>query len=155
MLPELGFGVLFARVRAACRSGALLPDLGTCAPPILVVAVAPIASSGLDAARSGVGPCSSPRSVRLGSRRGLRWSLPLAWALALTASAISLYRAQRARQEAGEIALGSFSAMATGAVAGTVSLAMVLGHWYLTIPTLDVAHLRQLNRVAGSRWPSP
>ena len=46
-----------------------------------------------------------------------------------------------------EILLGSLTAMATGAVAGSVSLAMVLGHWYLTIPTLDVAHLRRLNRV--------
>jgi len=39
------------------------------------------------------------------------------------------------------------SALSTGAVAGSVGLAMVLGHWYLTVPKLEVRHLRRLNRV--------
>ncbi len=43
--------------------------------------------------------------------------------------------------------LANASALATGAVAGSVGLAMVLGHWYLTVPNLEVAHLRRLNRV--------
>ncbi len=43
--------------------------------------------------------------------------------------------------------LATSSALATGTVAGSVGLAMVLGHWYLTVPNLDVAHLRRLNRV--------
>jgi hypothetical protein len=46
-----------------------------------------------------------------------------------------------------ELAVASLSALATGAVAGGVGLAMVLGHWYLTIPDLDVRHLQRLNRV--------
>jgi len=43
--------------------------------------------------------------------------------------------------------VASLSALATGAVAGTVGLAMVLGHWYLTIPNLHVSHLARMNRV--------
>jgi hypothetical protein len=46
-----------------------------------------------------------------------------------------------------ELVLASASALATGAVAGSVGLAMVLGHWYLTIPNLEIDHLRRLNRV--------
>ena len=46
-----------------------------------------------------------------------------------------------------ELAVASLSALSTGGVAGTVGLAMVLGHWYLTIPGLDVSHLARLNRV--------
>jgi len=46
-----------------------------------------------------------------------------------------------------QLAAASFSALATGSVAGTVGVAMVLGHWYLTIPGLDVSHLARLNRV--------
>lgn len=45
------------------------------------------------------------------------------------------------------LALASLSALATGAVAGGVGLAMVLGHWYLTVPNLAVSHLARLNRV--------
>jgi hypothetical protein len=43
--------------------------------------------------------------------------------------------------------LAEFSALSTGAVAGSVGLAMVLGHWYLTVPNLQVKHLARLNRV--------
>jgi len=46
-------------------------------------------------------------------------------------------------------AVASFSALATGCVAGTVGLAMVLGHWYLTVPNLPVSHLRRMNRVTA------
>ncbi len=45
------------------------------------------------------------------------------------------------------LALSSATALATGAVAGGVGLAMVLGHWYLTVPNLAVSHLKRLNRV--------
>lgn len=44
-------------------------------------------------------------------------------------------------------ALSTVTALATGAVAGAVGLAMVLGHWYLTVPKLDVRHLVRLNKV--------
>lgn len=43
--------------------------------------------------------------------------------------------------------VASLSALATGCVAGSVGLAMVLGHWYLTIPDLKVGHLVRMNRV--------
>lgn len=46
-----------------------------------------------------------------------------------------------------ELAVASLSALATGCVAGSVGLAMVLGHWYLTIPELEVRHLQRLNFV--------
>ena len=46
------------------------------------------------------------------------------------------------------IGLSTLSALATGAVAGSVGLAMVLGHWYLTVPNLQVRHLRRLNQVS-------
>jgi hypothetical protein len=46
-----------------------------------------------------------------------------------------------------QLGVASLSALATGAVAGSVGLAMVLGHWYLTIPDLQVRHLQRLNRV--------
>lgn len=42
--------------------------------------------------------------------------------------------------------LGSLSAMATGVVAGGVGLAMVVGHWYLTVPQLPISLLARLNR---------
>jgi len=58
--------------------------------------------------------------------------------------------------------LASLSAMATGAVAGGVGLAMVLGHWYLTVPELPVSWLRRLNGwtaiamvVSGATSPLP
>lgn len=43
--------------------------------------------------------------------------------------------------------VASLSAFATGLVGGSVGLAMVFGHWYLTVPTLDVAWLVKLNRL--------
>lgn len=43
--------------------------------------------------------------------------------------------------------VGTFSSLATGAVAGGVGLAMVLGHWYLTVPRMEIEHLVRLNRM--------
>src|SRR5262245_24484280 len=43
--------------------------------------------------------------------------------------------------------VGAVSSLATGAVAGGVGLAMVLGHWYLTVPRMEIQHLVRLNRV--------
>lgn len=83
-----------------------------------------------------------------GPVRGWKWGAALAWSLLGTgvALAIAVGRAGLATSP-GAVLLGTLSAMATGSVAGSVSLAMVLGHWYLTVPTLQVAHLRRLNRV--------
>lgn len=83
-----------------------------------------------------------------GPVRGRRWAMSLAWCLVWTGAALSIAvgRASVATNS-GTLFLGTLSAMATGCVAGSVSLAMVLGHWYLTVPTLQVSHLRRLNRV--------
>ena len=74
----------------------------------------------------------------------------LALAAAILGSGVALVQVVGgAAETAGplELAVASLSALSTGGVAGTVGLAMVLGHWYLTIPGLDVSHLARLNRV--------
>lgn len=43
--------------------------------------------------------------------------------------------------------VGTISSLATGTVAGGVGLAMVLGHWYLTVPRMEIQHLVRLNRL--------
>jgi hypothetical protein len=47
---------------------------------------------------------------------------------------------------AGTMLLCAASAMATGTVAGGVGLAMVVGHWYLTVPQLSLSWITRLNR---------
>jgi hypothetical protein len=79
---------------------------------------------------------------------GRRWVPGLAWSLVWTAIGLAAaVHASSAVDTAGEILLVCLSAMATGCVAGSVSLAMVLGHWYLTVPKLELRHLERLNRV--------
>ena len=153
---ELGFGVLVALafVPRAPVGKLFYRIMGTCAfLPILVAVVAPLAWGGaswrdpaiLLTAAAGLGyPLVS------GPFKGRRWGAGLAGSLLLTGAALVLTIARASALEgAPEILLGSLTAMATGAVAGSVSLAMVLGHWYLTVPTLDIAHLRRLNRVTA------
>jgi hypothetical protein len=43
--------------------------------------------------------------------------------------------------------VASSSALSTGLVGGSVGLAMVFGHWYLTVPSLEVDWLVRLNRL--------
>jgi hypothetical protein len=65
---------------------------------------------------------------------------------------LSLVLTVRAAPEvtgAGALVLGSLSAMATGTVAGVVGLAMVVGHWYLTVPQLPISWLQRLNRITA------
>lgn len=86
-----------------------------------------------------------------GGRVGLRWRAAWAWGIAWTAAALAWTVATAtALDRTGTLALATASAIATGCVAGSVSLAMVLGHWYLTVPKLDVAHLARLNTVTVS-----
>jgi hypothetical protein len=154
---ELGFGVLFALafVPRAPVGTLFYRIMGTCAfLPILVAVVAPLAFGGESARDPAViaGVLAAlAYPVVSGPIKGPRWSAALAWALGFTAVALVLVVVRAASLHgAAELLLGSASAMATGAVAGSVSLSMVLGHWYLTIPTLDVRHLRRLNRVAAA-----
>ncbi len=154
---ELGFGVLFALafVPRAPVGTLFYPIMGTCAfLPIFVAAVASVAWGGEAATDPAVLACVLALlayPVVSGPIKGLRWGVGLAWGLALVAAALIVVVSRSAGLHGvGEVLLGSLTAMATGAVAGSVGLAMVLGHWYLTIPTLDVAHLRRLNRVTAA-----
>ena len=83
-----------------------------------------------------------------GPVRGLRWAAALALALLGSAGALVVsLSGGTLLHGALPLAMASFSALATGAVAGSIGLAMVLGHWYLTVPNLQVKHLQRLNRV--------
>ena len=92
-----------------------------------------------------------------GPVRGRRWGAALGLALVGVAVAVTLTVREGVSAalapDAGpgtiELVLATATALATGAVAGSVGLAMVLGHWYLTVPNLSVTHLRRLNRVTA------
>jgi hypothetical protein len=152
-LLELGFGVLLAL--------AFVPDapvgtffyrlMGTCAAlPVLAAFVvrlrdgAPWSDPALLA--MGLALCAHP--IYSGPVRGARWRAGLAAALAGSALATAWIVRQGLPEltPAGQL-VGVLSSLATGAVAGSVGLAMVLGHWYLTVPKLEVRHLARLNRV--------
>jgi hypothetical protein len=85
--------------------------------------------------------------VYSGPVRGKLWAAGLGVALLGTGAGVVALLAESSELGAGRLALGGLSALATGTVAGSVGLAMVLGHWYLTVPNLHVKHLRRLNRV--------
>jgi hypothetical protein len=73
-------------------------------------------------------------------------------ALVIAALGCAVSLALEVRSATGVTALApwltaSFSALSTGLVGGSVGLAMVFGHWYLTVPTLEVAWLVRLNRL--------
>jgi len=154
---ELGFGVLFAIafVPKAPVGTFFYRIMGTTAfLPILVAGAAPLAWGGASARDPAVYLCwlsllAFP--VVSGPIKGLRWAAALGWGLACAGAALVLVVGRASELEgAGEILLGSLTAMATGAVAGGVGLTMVFGHWYLTAPTLDVWYLRRLNRVTAT-----
>ncbi len=151
---ELAFGVLFALgFVASAPVGRLFYRImaTTAFLPLGAVVVVPFLVGGVNPRdpilwTSGAALLAYP--FVSGGVRGWKWKAALAWCLLATSAAlaIAVSRAGLATS-AGTVALGTVSALATGAVAGSVSLAMVLGHWYLTIPTLQVSHLRRLNRV--------
>lgn len=153
---ELGFGVLLA---LTCVGRAPLGPLfhrilGTAAlVPLLAATVLPIAEGQLQFADPQA--LTSALAVALfpaysGPLKSARRTQVLYAALASSAAALVL-AVRRAELVDGwlDLAVASLSALATGAVAGGVGLAMVLGHWYLTIPDLDVRHLQRLNRATA------
>lgn len=153
---ELGFGVLVALafVPRAPVGTLFYRIMGTCAfLPLLVALVASLAwgnASASDPTTWLTAAAVVGYPVVSGPFKGRRWALFLASSLVFSGAAlVATVAVASGLQGSLEILLGSLTAMATGAVAGSVSLAMVLGHWYLTIPTLDVAHLRRLNRVTA------
>jgi hypothetical protein len=93
--------------------------------------------------------------VYSGPTRGVKWGVGLGVGLLGAGAALSTSLAESAIAGSptdefagvGALALASLSALATGTVAGSVALAMVLGHWYLTVPNLQIRHLVRLNRV--------
>lgn len=151
---ELSFGVLFALafVPKAPVGVLFYRIMGT-------TAFVPLFLAGLVPLLSGRNRWNDPAIVAsvlalvaypivTGPFRGRKWAFALAWSLACNIVALVATIAHaRTIESRGALALGSLSAMATGCVAGSVGLAMVLGHWYLTIPTLHVRHLQRLNRL--------
>lgn len=151
---EIAFGVLLALgfVPTAPVGSLFYRIMGTCALlPLLVAAIAPViwgASAWTDPSVLAAWAACLAYPAVSGPMRGWRWAFALGWSLVSTSIALFIAVASAgALRGVLEITLGTLTAMATGAVAGSVSLAMVLGHWYLTIPTLKVEHLRRLNRV--------
>ena len=151
---ELAFGVLLALTFVPkAPVGALFYRLmGTTAVlPVLVAVVTPVATGVRpwnDEALLAAALAIVTYPIYSGPVRGRRWGVALGIALVGCVSSVAFVVAENAAELGpGWLALAAASALATGAVAGSVGLAMVLGHWYLTIPNLDVRHLRRLNRV--------
>jgi len=151
---ELAFGVLLALAFVPkAPVGVLFYRLmGTAALVPMLIAVGMALGTGTrgwnDGAVLSTGLAIATYPVYSGPVRGRNWGLALGVALVGCAAAVAQVVADNvADLGVGGLALASASALATGAVAGSVGLAMVLGHWYLTVPNLDVGHLRRLNRV--------
>ena len=142
-VPKAPVGKLFYRMMAAT---AMLPIAAAVGVPLYVGSASltdPIVWS------AGLALLGGPLVAGgQGGGAGRRWLPGMAWSTVWTVVALVLaVRASSVVEGPSALVLGSLSAMATGAVAGSVGLAMVLGHWYLTVPKLDVAHLARLNRV--------
>lgn len=138
-VPRAPVGKLFYRLMGGTALAALLLAVvltpwtgseGWTAPPVLAAAFAAL-----------LAPVYGSPPRRAG------WWIGLGAALLATVVALALRLGRMLDLTGGEQALALASALATGAVAGSVGLAMILGHWYLTVPKLDVAHLVRLNRV--------
>ena len=157
---ELAFGVLVALlfVHRAPLGVFFFRLMGTTAlVPLLVALAMPLASrepgSGwLEGELGALGVASLALAVLLypvysGPVRARRRALALG--LAALGTGLALIQSVRGAEGVAsglDWAVASLSALATGSVAGSVGLAMVLGHWYLTIPNLQVAHLVRMNR---------
>lgn len=151
---ELAFGVLFALafVPRAPVGAFFYRIMGTAAlVPILLAAAMPPATgegSWTDPPVVAALVAALAYPVYAGPVRGGRWAIGLAVGIAATAVAVTLCLHASADVDGPlELGVATLSALCTGAVAGSVGLAMVLGHWYLTVPNLQVSHLRRLNRV--------
>ncbi len=139
-VPRAPVGALFYRVMGTAAFTPALAALAASVATGLLRARDPIVLSGL------LSVLAYP--VYSGPLRGARWAAGLAVAALGAAAAVVLcLRAGQPGLGAPGLALAAASALATGAVAGSVGLAMVLGHWYLTVPNLGERHLQRLNLV--------
>ena len=151
---ELAFGVLFAMafVPRAPVGRFFYRLMGTTALiPVLVAILAPTTTGALPwHAPSNLCGALALLSYPLyaGPPRGRRWTVGLGLALLGTMSAVVVTLASGSPSlTSADLFLAGASALSTGSVAGSVGLAMVLGHWYLTVPDLEIRHLQRLNRV--------
>ncbi len=152
---ELSLGVLVAMafVPRAPVGPFFYRLMGTAAlVPLLLALVLPTFSASGSASTLQLGATAAGAALYpfySGPLRGKRWATALALgSLALLVALAAQVRANLGPQVSpAQWASACFSAMATGCVTGSVGLAMVLGHWYLTVPTLQVRHLARLNRV--------
>jgi hypothetical protein len=151
-VPRAPVGPLFYRIMAT-----------TALAPLSVAILAPVAWSGAKWSDAGVwtaGLAALAYPLIAWPARGRPWAIALAWSACWTSVALAIalksgsstsaahaFESARTAHADALLVLCCLSAMATGCVAGSVSVAMVLGHWYLTIPTLQVKHLQRLNRV--------
>ncbi len=138
-VPKAPVGVLFYRVMGAA-AGLM----------VVVAGLLPVTQAGLGWGEPSVlatwaGLLALP--FYAGKTRGVAWAVALGWGLASTVVGIALIMDRALELGTLELLLAVLSALATGAVAGSVGLAMVLGHWYLTVPKLKVSHLGRLNKV--------
>ena len=143
----LGFGVLFALAfvppapvgkpfyRMMAGTAALSLAVGASLPPLAETR----AWSDHDLVYGWVSTAAALSCMR--QPLGKSWWIGLGLALAAAGCATSLTV---------PVGVLQATALTTGAVAGAVGLAMVLGHWYLTVPKLKVEHLIRLNKVC--KW---
>lgn len=138
-IPKAPLGTFFYRLMG---STALLPLLVALAAPPLFGGREWVEPRSIACAAAALGfPFFS------GPVRGGRRLLALLWSAFACALALVLtVRAVPGVDGPLDLAVASSSALATGAVAGGVGLAMVLGHWYLTVPRLSISWLRRMNR---------
>jgi hypothetical protein len=150
---ELGFGVLLALafVPPAPVGRFFYRLMGTCAllPMACALALRVRSEAGwADPAVIGVGLALAAFPLYLDAAPGRRFGLGLAAGLIGCALAAGwIVRQGLPGLSAGGVVIGTLSTLSTGAVAGGVGLAMVLGHWYLTVPRMEIRHLVRLNRM--------
>jgi hypothetical protein len=150
---ELGFGVLFALAFVPrAPVGTLFYRLmgSTAALPIALALVARIRAGApwSDPVVLGAALALLAYPLYSGPHRSRRFALGLAAGLAGSALAtVWIVRASLGQLTVLGQLVAALSSLATGAVAGSVGLAMVLGHWYLTVPKLEIRYLQRLNRV--------
>jgi hypothetical protein len=152
-LLELGFGVLLALAFVpGAPVGALFYRLmGTCAAvPVAATFFVRLRGGAAwsDPALVGAGFALCAYPIYSGPVRGARWTVGLGAGL-LGCALATVWIVRQGLPELSPFGqlLGGLSSLATGTVAGSVGLAMVLGHWYLTVPKLEIRHLARLNRV--------
>ena len=148
---ELGFGVLLAMgfVPGAPVGAFFYRLMGTTAAlPIALAFASRLGAGATDPVLWASGTALAAYPLYSGPLRGRWWTLGLTAGLA-GAGLATVWIVAEGLDGLGVRggAVAASSALATGTVAGSVGLAMVLGHWYLTVPKMELRHLRRLNRL--------